>query len=215
MAYKIKRLPIHPFPKLNDNISFWIEQLATANNIPFAVIFKYIENSIKNQDLVHILSDLTGVSVNEISNLCNDFKPNFLENPNQCPVQKCEYKAKERYKLIDHMANIHNIGVEWHECPHCDYKGKDKWRLRDHLANIHDIGVTWHECPQCEYRAKNKMNLKRHLACIHDINARWHKCPLCAYKTKEKSKIKIHLANIHDIDVKWHYCPHCDYKSKM
>ncbi|MFX1366347.1 MAG: C2H2-type zinc finger protein [Promethearchaeota archaeon] len=56
--------------------------------------------------------------------------------------------------LSRHLANRHNIGVKWHECPECDYKAKNSSHLTRHLANKHDIGIKWHYCPKCDYKAK-------------------------------------------------------------
>ena len=144
------------------------------------------------------------------------------ERPYRCPQEGCEYKAKQRGNIKEHLANIHDIGVTWHSCPQegCEYKAKMRSMIKKHLANIHDIGVTWHTCPKegCEYKTKQRYLIKQHLADIHDIGVTWHTCPQegCEYKAKQRSTIKTHLANIHDIGVTWHACPQdgCEYKAK-
>ena len=88
-----------------------------------------------------------------------------------CPQKGCEYKAKMRGHIKQHLAGIHDIGVTWHTCPQegCEFKAKERRNIKQHLANIHDIGVTWHPCPQegCEYKAKQRAHIKRHISRHH------------------------------------------------
>lgn len=39
-----------------------------------------------------------------------------------------------KFNLVRHLANIHNIGVKWINCPHCKFKTKTKNTLKNHLA---------------------------------------------------------------------------------
>ena len=59
-----------------------------------------------------------------------------------CLKRHCNYKAKRASSLKKHLANIHNIGVEFHSCGEidCQYKAKQASHLRRHRANIHNIG---------------------------------------------------------------------------
>ncbi len=214
MLSHIKCLPVHPYPISNESISFWMEKLAKANKTLFAIILEYIIKSTREHGFIQALSSLTGVPKQKINQVQNDFKSNFWENSNLCPIEKCGYRSKEKAKLNSHLANKHNLGVIWHDCPHCDYKSKHKNNLKKHMANIHDIGVNWYKCPHCDYRAKENSSITCHLASVHDIDVKWQECPLCEYKAKLKPNLTKHLANIHDIGVKWYECPHCEYRTK-
>jgi hypothetical protein len=144
------------------------------------------------------------------------------ERPYSCNQRGCEYKAKRKREIKQHLACIHDIGVTWHTCPQegCEHKTKMRAHIKQHLAHIHNIGVTWHTCPQegCEHKSKMREKVKTHLADIHDIGVIWHTCPQegCEYKAKRRGSIKLHLADIHDIGVTWHPCPQegCEYKTK-
>ena len=45
----------------------------------------------------------------------------------------------------------------------CDYKAKKKWNLTQHLADVHDIGVVWHYCEDCSFIAKQRSTVTRHI----------------------------------------------------
>ena len=81
-----------------------------------------------------------------------------------CDQSKCNYKSKYKHHLKRHMANIHDIGVTWHNCDQegCDYKCKNKESLKCHKANIHNIGVTLFKCDinNCMFKCKLKGYLK-------------------------------------------------------
>ena len=36
-----------------------------------------------------------------------------------------------------HKANVHNIGVQWKQCPVCDYKAKKNDHLKTHIKRKH------------------------------------------------------------------------------
>ena len=58
----------------------------------------------------------------------------------------------------------------------CEYKSKLRGNLKAHLANVHDIGVNWHSCHMCEYKCKCRDDLKKHLAYKHNIDVEWVYC---------------------------------------
>jgi hypothetical protein len=100
-------------------------------------------------------------------------KEEMKKRPFRCKQRGCNYRAKERFMIKRHLADIHDIGVKWHPCPQegCEYKAKQRSHIKEHLAYIHCIGVTWHPCPQegCKYKTKQRSKIKTHLAYIHDI----------------------------------------------
>ncbi|MHA1276345.1 MAG: hypothetical protein ACTSQ8_04085 [Candidatus Helarchaeota archaeon] len=93
----------------------------------------------------------------------------------------------------------HGVNVRWFECPHCDYKAKTKVILNQHLAFKHDINVVWHECPYCAHREKMKQNLEFHLASKYNIVKKWYECPHpeCNFKTKYPHYLKEHIKRRH------------------
>ena len=143
-------------------------------------------------------------------------------NKKRFACDHCEYYSDHKGHLKQHLSNIHDIGVNWFDCPEdgCDYKSKMKGHLKQHLSNIHDIGVNWFDCPEdgCDYKSKSNGDLKQHLSNIHDIGVSWFHCTEdgCDYKSKANYSLKRHLANIHNIGTKWFHCPeeNCNHKCK-
>ena len=82
----------------------------------------------------------------------------------------------------------------------CEYKSKLRGNLKAHLANVHDIGVNWHSCHMCEYKCKHRCDLKRHVAFKHNIDVKWYlSCSVCGCKCRTRSQLNGHLANVHNI----------------
>ena len=79
-------------------------------------LINYIRKFTKELELVQILSELSGISVYQISKLLNGFKSDFREYPDQCPFQKCSYKTDDRTRLKRHLANKHDIGFKGTPC---------------------------------------------------------------------------------------------------
>ena len=133
----------------------------------------------------------------------------------------CQECNKEFTDLNKHLANVHDIGVEWKTCEHCDFKCKDISSLYRHLANVHNIDIIWYPCEQknCDFKCKDSSSLTRHLANVHDINVTWHNCDEkdCDFKSKDNQVVDRHLANIHDIGVTWYHCfvGDCGFKAKQ
>ena len=150
-----------------------------------------------------------------------------------CRIIGCDFKAKLKGTVKNHLAQVHEVNVKWYPCPEvgCDYKAKQRGNVKIHLADVHNIGTDtiniatdtikegWVTQEGWQYMAKKAENVKSHLSSIHDeIGVKWHHCPQqgCEYKAKERAEIKKHLAHIHDIGVTWYPCPEsgCDFKSK-
>ena len=129
-----KPLPFHPLPDFKSSIINWIEKLVEANKGNFFGMLRHIEILAKEHGLIQTLSNLTGVSIEQISRLHNEFKSNFWEKPNQCPIKNCDHKTKRKGDLRQHLASKHDIDVEWHYCSHCDHKAKQKVALKNYLV---------------------------------------------------------------------------------
>ena len=132
-----------------------------------------------------------------------------------CDQSGCNQKCNQVGNLKRHLANIHNIGIVWHQCDQegCNKNFKQAGGLKRHLANIHNIGVVWHQCDQegCTDEFKETGDLKKHLAYVHDIGVKWRHCEQegCDKKFKEGGSLKQHLAFVHDIGK--HTCEFCNY----
>lgn len=98
-----------------------------------------------------------------------------------CP--ECNFTTKYKKNVERHRADMHDIGVVWHECPHCPSKFKQKENLNFHLADMHEIGVTWFHCGEenCMFKTKRNSRLKTHRASWHDIGNL--KCDICYKET--------------------------------
>ena len=52
------------------------------------------------------------------------------------PCEKCDYKARERGSLRQHIKPIHE--GERYTCEKCDYKATQKGSLRQHIKSIYE-----------------------------------------------------------------------------
>jgi len=151
----ITPLPAHPPPESGASIGQWIEKLAEANKTSFRLILFHIIVAAKQIGFLEALAALTRVSITQIQQLSNEFRPTFWEDMKQCPIQNCEYRAKFRptQTIFRHLRYIHNLGIKWFRCPQpdCEYKTTEKYQLKRHLQNLHNVEFKWHECPFCEY----------------------------------------------------------------
>jgi len=124
-------------------------------------------------------------------------------------IDNCCYNTNRKPDYRRHLADVHEIGVNWLYCtfPGCEDKFKQKGNLIQHLRT-HGIGVKWHPCPDCNEKFNKKSNLDRHLAEIHKIGVKWYSCdyPECTYKAKRNSEVNRHKKDYHDIGDK-----ECDF----
>ena len=130
---------------------------------------------------------------------------------------ECEHCGKEfkrKGHLKRHRAEVHDIGVVWHNCEHCDHKAKSSGNLKKHKACVHNIDVVWHNCEHCNARFKSASKLKEHRAGVHNIGVVWHHCELCNERFKLPGGLRDHKARVHDINIVWHHCKHCDKRFK-
>lgn len=73
-------------------------------------------------------------------------------------------------ELNHHIKNIHNVGANYHQCPHCDFSTKYKSSLKDHLAHKHDIGAKLYTSPYCNFTTKHKRSISCHIKSFHPNN---------------------------------------------
>jgi len=62
---------------------------------------------------------------------------------------------------------VHDIDVQWKQCPNCDYKAKTNNNLKMHKAAMHSIGVLWTDCPHCDHKSKQTNDLNKHIKSQH------------------------------------------------
>ncbi|MFX1384215.1 MAG: hypothetical protein ACFFBP_17405 [Promethearchaeota archaeon] len=130
-------LPFHPLPKNEKTIGQWIDTLANANLIQFKTLYFYILKLSERYGFLKTLHYLTGVSIELILKLYNDFNPNFKKNEYYCPI--CDYESKSRYQIFNHLNLIHNLGNQKIQCPYCDYLAKTRTRLYQHYKKKHSL----------------------------------------------------------------------------
>jgi len=165
-------LPIHPPPNFQEKLTEWVDRLAIANRTPFRIMFRYIGKHSREMGLIDALDFLTGVETKDILKLENDFKPQFWDNPKECPIIDCDYISKRNYAdVYTHLIHHHDLGIEWYNCPHCEHQAKSKWSIKEHLKFIHNIGTTTYQCQECDFNNIDKSVLKRHIRLKHDDDA--------------------------------------------
>jgi general transcription factor IIIA len=139
---------------------------------------------------------------------------------------KCDYKAKHRYRVKHHKLIKHTSDEEalWLQCEQCSYKTKLKYSLRRHMF-LHKPNeeANWFYCFNCEYRTRSKGNLRRHMYLKHTTPeaVQWLACDKCQYQCKTKDDLKKHTKLHHsDVavkikeDIEWARCDKCDFKAK-
>ena len=129
-----------------------------------------------------------------------------------CFTDKCNFSTYDKEKMKEHAKNVHRLKNL--TCQLCDYVAKRKSKLRDHMANKHDIGVKWHHCTMCSYKCKLKSNLKIHMLYKHtsDKDIKWFECHMhnCSKKFKQRQNLNDHLARVHGWAQEWNFtCEKC------
>lgn len=104
-----------------------------------------------------------------------------------------------------------------HKCNYCNAAFKYKSKLLRHLSDRHDVGVQWFTCDfaGCSFRTKQSSGIKRHKADMHGDKVRKFTCKFC-YKGgatvgdcdkvkgafKQASTLAIHIAKSHPEEYK-------------
>jgi len=75
-----------------------------------------------------------------------------------------------------HMARVHDLGGETHQCQHCQFFCKLSLDLRRHMRDKHTISVS--ACPECGKEFPTDARKRRH---IHKVHRKKKKipCPYC------------------------------------
>ena len=155
--------------------------------------------------------------------------------PFQC--EKCCRSYKNKETLTRHLKYECEVGPSF-PCVLCDYRAKIKGSLRDHLMAVHNVdrsqfsafgsagqllsplnlffgvilstcmiihffstapqtrSVQHYICEKCGRTYKNKRSLKRHLTYECDGNPSFS-CTQCNYRASHKIHLKRHLINVH------------------
>ena len=174
----------------------------------------------------------------DYSGSANDVKEHENQNhndgaQNQCP--DCEYAHKHRYKLWQHIAEIHKK-VKDFKCMICEFASATEERLKRHFKTVHDKDNNKLNCEHCDFITPKRVLLQRHTYLQHKEHSeircnscelafpnKWSKkrhmksghtmkikCEKCDYVAKDKYRMKTHVLGVHEKS-KDHKCLHCDF----
>ena len=54
-----------------------------------------------------------------------------------CDNEGCEHRAKKNSHISTHKAHVHNVGIQWKQCPDCDFKAKTNGYINKHIKRMH------------------------------------------------------------------------------
>jgi len=123
------------------------------------------QNESEGNENVEIQQQNT-LNITPISNGNLQPKNNYnisLENDKKYACEQCDYKAKQRVKLITHVQAVHE-GIKF-PCTHCDYKATQLSNLNTHIKAKH-LGVKF-PCTQCDYKGSSSSTLNFHVRSKH------------------------------------------------
>lgn len=212
----IKRLLFHPVPKVGDSIGSWIEELASTNQIEFDTLYWHVVSIAQERGFYQALISLTGMSINRISCLTNEFKRDFWKDPKKCPIKNCDHVSHTSCKIPKHLQTQHDIGRILLQCPYCTHQVPQIRRVKliKHIKLVHgDELKWWGKCPYCDYKPIKKVFFIHHLITVHDIKLPLVDCLYCDYLAKNKLDLKSHLWKAHRVKEDYQ-CPQCEYRSR-
>ncbi|XP_065203366.1 zinc finger protein 37-like [Planococcus citri] len=130
----------------------------------------------------------------------------------------CDYVAKHKGKLTEHMKCVHDKPFT---CAICGYKSVEKLRIRQHITNQH-TPASWtlkkntkkndkrFFCAICKETFSQELIYQEHLN-VHS-GKRPFSCKLCTASFRDRLALNKHLRTIHS-DERFK-CPTCDYVAK-
>ena len=139
----------------------------------------------------------------------DEIDPQDVGNKYQCT--RCDYIAKKRVYLEDHMSG----GRKFTKCPWCELHFKithGKGKLGRHLTTDHGMKRTndrW-ICNDCGQELDRLRYFLHHMAKLHKVGTMLH-CDQCQYSSYDRQNL-IHHAKDHDVAS--HPCPQCSHMAK-
>jgi hypothetical protein len=103
----------------------------------------------------------------DISNL-KQHLPDCLKKTDRFKCSMCRYSNNDRYRLRDHMKNVHmNIEQKnYYKCPKCDRQYKHRKHMRAHLMHVCGKRIRYW-CEHCDYKCTNRGYMLRHFKKKH------------------------------------------------
>ena len=139
----------------------------------------------------------------------DEIDPHDVGNEYKCT--RCDYVAKKRAYLEDHMSG----GRKFTKCPWCELHFRithGKGKLGRHLTTAHGMKRTndrW-ICNICGQELDRLRYFLHHMAKIHKVGTVLH-CDQCQYSSYDRQNL-IHHAKDHDVAS--HPCPQCSHMAK-
>ena len=104
--------------------------------------------------------------------------------------EQCNFKSKQKYDLIRHIAAVHNKEKPF-ACSKCNHKCSLQQNLKKHIAAVHNKEKPF-ACTRCKFKCSQKMQLQRHITTVHNKEKPFT-CPECNFKCSQKNAMKIHI----------------------
>ena len=103
-------------------------------------------------------------------------------------------------------------------CDQCEYQAKDKSSLKQHIQCVHLKEYENFECDfaQCSFKAEKNAFVYRHKMAVHELAS--YECTHCQFKTTEKKIIFDHMKDKHQFILDdlggYYFCGLCDFRTK-
>ena len=89
----------------------------------------------------------------------NDESHIFEQKKQQFSCKHCEYNAKSKVELQNHIKSFH---PRFFNCNVCDKTFNANYKLEEHLTGVHGMRKRF-ECTECESKFVLQLRLKKHL----------------------------------------------------
>ncbi|XP_063916031.1 zinc finger protein 639-like isoform X1 [Zophobas morio] len=124
----------------------------------------------------------------------------------------CDYRAKEKDKLQEHMVAKHSTNDGLFGCQECSYKGKTHSDLMRHKKLGHRLHASQHQCDKCGLSFSKHYGLLRHMKEEHEVAA--FPCQKCDFISVEESDLRQHVLAEHlKLNISWYKCAQCVYRT--
>ena len=152
--------------------TFYQERMNEFMNVAKDLDIKEIEENIvddgdesKGNENVEIQQqntlNVTSVSIGNLQPK-NNYNSS-LDNNKKHACEQCDYKSKQKVKLITHVQAVHE-GIKF-PCTYCNYKATQLSNLKTHIKAKH-LGVKF-PCTQCDYKGSSSSTLYFHVRSKH------------------------------------------------